>query len=92
MEITVVNEVITIRVVTLDGIRLPSDGLELLSNLCESDGMFNGTCLSNTKLRKALEDAGYIRTNSRGSSYATDKLKQLYDAIEHAWYYQQAEE
>lgn len=67
--------------ITFDGIVLPDDGVELLESAVEADGMFNAIVINNGKLRDGLEEKGYIRTNARGGSYGTDKLKDAYKVL-----------
>jgi hypothetical protein len=55
---------ITVTEITFDGIVLPDDGVELLSEALDADGMFNAIVINSTALRTALEKKGYINTNS----------------------------
>ena len=69
------RKTITVTEITFDGIVLPDDGVELLSEALDCDGMFNAIVINDSALRTALEDKGYIKTNIRGGSYGTEKLR-----------------
>ena len=71
------RRVATVDVVTFDGIELPDDGVELLTEAVECDGYFTFVLIHDLALRKALEDKGYVRTSNKGGSYGTAKLRKV---------------
>jgi hypothetical protein len=75
------RKTITVTEITFDGIVLPDDGVELLSEALDADGMFNAIVINNSALRTALEKKGYINTNSRGGSYGTPKLRKAFPEL-----------
>ena len=63
-------------VVLPDGIELEED---LFDELIEADGFVEALVINNYTLSKKLENAGWISTSIRGSSSATDKMRDLKD-------------
>ena len=77
----------TIKVLTVDGVEITSDDMDLLDALRDTDGFctfVRGASVS-TKRRDRLEAAGLCTHSARGSLYGTEKLKKNLDAIEAAF-------
>jgi hypothetical protein len=79
--------VVQVRYMSIDEMefRVPNDFEGMIDALCDADGFTNAVRIDDKKLRDIFEKAGLIRTNVRGSSYATDKLKKYRDALEEAY-------
>jgi hypothetical protein len=77
------NRIRTIKRTTVEEVRVIDLGPELtidvnmLYALCDADDSFDFITILDPGLRTRLEAAHYIRTNVKGGSYATAKLKNI---------------
>jgi hypothetical protein len=77
------NRIRTIKRTTVEEIRVIDLGpdltidVEMLYALCDADGSFDFITILDPALRRRLETARHIRTNVKGGSYATEKLKNI---------------